>query len=251
MYIPYEKHAWNPSRLIDSGNMALWLDASDSNSIVESGNLVSELKDKSGINSVTQTTETDRPITNSIKQNGLNVLDFDNTDYFNIPSGVFSITQGDNYIFIVAKSDVTGVGERLINFTTSGNTRCGLLLETDNTVSYLNRTGFDNFVNVVLTRTQFNIIQGRRVGTTQGIRINGGTETTNASGEDVITDGGAIGATITGTGTLDGKIAEVIILSSDISEEGRQKIEGYLAHKWGIVSDLPANHPYKTNIPIN
>jgi hypothetical protein len=29
----------------------------------------------------------------------------------------------------------------------------------------------------------------------------------------------------------------------------RQKIEGYLAHKWGLVGNLPTNHPYKTNHP--
>ena len=29
----------------------------------------------------------------------------------------------------------------------------------------------------------------------------------------------------------------------------RQKIEGYLAHKWGLTGNLPAGHPYKTEAP--
>ena len=29
----------------------------------------------------------------------------------------------------------------------------------------------------------------------------------------------------------------------------RQKVEGYLAHKWGVAGNLPANHPYKASAP--
>ena len=34
----------------------------------------------------------------------------------------------------------------------------------------------------------------------------------------------------------------------DLTE--RQKIEGYLAHKWGLAANLPADHPYKTEAPL-
>lgn len=45
-----------------------------------------------------------------------------------------------------------------------------------------------------------------------------------------------------------GTIHEVIVCpTASITE--RQKIEGYLAHKWGIASDLPAGHPYKSSAP--
>jgi hypothetical protein len=33
----------------------------------------------------------------------------------------------------------------------------------------------------------------------------------------------------------------------DISEQ--QKIEGFLANKWGLTADLPLDHPYKNNAP--
>jgi hypothetical protein len=36
--------------------------------------------------------------------------------------------------------------------------------------------------------------------------------------------------------------------SSPASEE--QKVEGYLAHKWGATAGLDANHPYKNVAPI-
>lgn len=42
-----------------------------------------------------------------------------------------------------------------------------------------------------------------------------------------------------------GDIAEVILLDSVPSEETRQRLEGYLAHKWGLANLLPLTHPYK------
>jgi hypothetical protein len=33
------------------------------------------------------------------------------------------------------------------------------------------------------------------------------------------------------------------------ADADRQRIEGYLAHKWGLVGSLPSGHPYKTAAP--
>lgn len=48
-------------------------------------------------------------------------------------------------------------------------------------------------------------------------------------------------------GRLD--IGEIIVLSTAPDKEQRQKIEGYLAHKWGVVDKLPADHPFKARKP--
>ena len=45
------------------------------------------------------------------------------------------------------------------------------------------------------------------------------------------------------------KFSEIIVLSSIASTDTRQRIEGYLAHKWSLTANLPANHPYKVNPP--
>ena len=47
---------------------------------------------------------------------------------------------------------------------------------------------------------------------------------------------------------FDGFIGEIIIINS-VEDSDRQKIEGYLAHKWGLTANLPADHPYKSNAP--
>jgi hypothetical protein len=48
--------------------------------------------------------------------------------------------------------------------------------------------------------------------------------------------------------TNSGIVAEVII-TEDIDEVSRQRVEGYLAWKWGLVDSLPSNHPYKNKPP--
>ena len=53
-----------------------------------------------------------------------------------------------------------------------------------------------------------------------------------------------------GGGGFAGVISEVIIIAGAApSLSDRQKIEGYLAHKWGLVSALPGGHPYISAAP--
>ncbi len=50
---------------------------------------------------------------------------------------------------------------------------------------------------------------------------------------------------------LDGNIAEVIgyAPSTDMTSGDIQKVEGYLAWKWGLQTQLPSNHTYYSNPP--
>lgn len=94
----------------------------------------------------------------------------------------------------------------------------------------------------------------------QIIRVDGGSHTNTPA---ALTPNAAIG---TGTQNLsiggrfnslvdviDGDIAEIIYVSGDdwgTSTATRDKIEGYLAHKWGLTGNLPSGHPYKTLGPV-
>ena len=49
---------------------------------------------------------------------------------------------------------------------------------------------------------------------------------------------------------FNGDVAEVIIVNGVISTDDRQKIEGYLAHKWGSAGYLASAHPYKNEAPL-
>ena len=46
-----------------------------------------------------------------------------------------------------------------------------------------------------------------------------------------------------------GNIQEVLVYTGPITTAQRQQVEGYLAWKWGLVVNLPTNHPYKTITP--
>ena len=43
----------------------------------------------------------------------------------------------------------------------------------------------------------------------------------------------------------------MIILDGVPSTSDRQRVEGYLAHKWLLTGSLPADHPYKSTAPTN
>jgi hypothetical protein len=44
-------------------------------------------------------------------------------------------------------------------------------------------------------------------------------------------------------------VSEVVVSSSPITTIDRQRMEGYLAWKWGLVANLPVDHPYKSTAP--
>lgn len=46
-----------------------------------------------------------------------------------------------------------------------------------------------------------------------------------------------------------GKVAEIIVLNAVPDTTLRQKVEGYLAWKWGIAANLDITHPYRTERP--
>ena len=47
---------------------------------------------------------------------------------------------------------------------------------------------------------------------------------------------------------LQGYYCEIIIINS-VEDSDRQKVEGYLSHKWGLTGNLPSDHPYKNTAP--
>lgn len=44
-------------------------------------------------------------------------------------------------------------------------------------------------------------------------------------------------------------LSEIVLITGDIISGNRQKVEGYLAHKWGLTAGLDSGHPYKSTPP--
>ncbi|MFN8020479.1 MAG: prepilin-type N-terminal cleavage/methylation domain-containing protein [Acidimicrobiales bacterium] len=51
------------------------------------------------------------------------------------------------------------------------------------------------------------------------------------------------------SGSYRGLVGEIVIVTKALSTSDRQKLEGYLAWKWGTASTLPASHPYRSTPP--
>ena len=58
-----------------------------------------------------------------------------------------------------------------------------------------------------------------------------------------------LGRSLTTTIFFDGRIAEAIYTAQKESTADRERVEGYLAHKYGLQANLPATHPYRTSRP--
>ncbi len=52
------------------------------------------------------------------------------------------------------------------------------------------------------------------------------------------------------TQQITGNYCEILIYNTNLSTSSREKIEGYLAWKWGIQISLPGSHPYYSGPPI-
>ena len=51
--------------------------------------------------------------------------------------------------------------------------------------------------------------------------------------------------------SVNGEMAEMLVIHDDVAfdDDLRTKLEGYLAHKWGLTNKLPSGHPYKYEPP--
>ena len=247
---------WNPSFT----STALWFDAADTSTITLTSNAVSQWNDKSGNNNhATQTDSTRRPIVSAAALNSLDVLTFDGSN----DSLRFSeIILNDNNttgvsVFTRSTSGINSIdlgaagGGAAPTFSFSGYPNWWF---TDNILYSLFRTPYfgthgsastatGSFINVMSrnsTGTQA-WRNGSILGTRQYPAITGGASLANV--------GSTARRDYSSGNYHSGDIAEIILVRADVSDSLRQKFEGYLAHKWGLLASLPADHPYKIIAP--
>ena len=84
-------------------------------------------------------------------------------------------------------------------------------------------------------------------GANSNVRIQGAVSHTGTLNQTVASSIN-LGHNVVEQQSIHGFIGEVVFYDSltDI-----QKVEGYLAHKWGLNGDLPTNHPYKNSAPTS
>jgi hypothetical protein len=234
---------WSPSSVTTS----LWLDAQDSSTITHSSNAVSQWDDKSGNdNHATQSTASMQPTYSSTAMaGGKPGLDFD-VDYMSFTEIDAS---GGKTIFFVWEPDAA-----VQNFLmTHSVNNIQLKTNSSNKAQYANNptwypNGFQSSAGVTLNDIS---IIGFVLDTTLTYSVNGTTQNDSTKTRDdsaTNTKFNQIGRLKSFSPVLDGKIGEIVIMNS-VSSTDREKLEGYLAHKWGLTANLPSDHVYKTLWP--
>jgi hypothetical protein len=215
-------------------NMVTWLDANDSTSItLGSGANIAQWRDKSGLNNhFTPTAGTPQRAKDGAKW----VVSFPLNSTMSATSNI-TATPNTTNLFMIIKLEGTNYIQRFQNFQVSGV----------NTL-YVDRilaggpgmsAGGNDFSNNYR-------VNGSRNAVTTATYTNYHILDAPFGLGSAITDKFEIGRSTEG---FLGKVCEVIIYNNAIDLATREKIEGYLAWKWGMTATLSSDHPWKTTPP--
>lgn len=269
------KASWTPTAL----SPALWLDANDASTITLNGTTVSQWRDKSGnARHASQDTAANQPTYSTTGLNGRPTLRFNNPTegrYLLSSANFPSMTSGVSAI-VVAQIDTVanyngyvGVGEMVANTSNFefyrqvnddiGSPNSGNLVVIANRGSSTS-SKFRNNLNTSPVAGAPHIVTTVISASNNALMSINGEENLATGGE---VPGGTFipqgtGIIRVGIGFLDanttlsvmrGRISEIVMSASPWSTTNRQRLEGYLAWKWGLVANLPSNHPYKNSPP--
>ncbi|MBT5716368.1 MAG: LamG domain-containing protein, partial [Opitutae bacterium] len=222
--------------------LKLWFDANDVNADNEvdnvfdfiSGKRVSMWGDKSGnTNNPIQATVNLMPTWNPNMLNNKPVMEFDSSSNPGESFVIQSAVPNAQFIFIVHRQDTPGI-----------STVLGGDLSTTNPDGLFRLEAASGGIDILSEESSSNwsVNSMRVIPDAQSLWINGkivgsDSDSASASALDKVGD------------SFDGGIAEVLVYDESVNSVNRQKVEGYLAHKWGLTSILDPIHPYSTTPP--
>jgi hypothetical protein len=254
-----QKVNWDPSLI----TTALWLDAADTSTVTTDSGAVSQWNDKSGNNrNAVQAASDSRPAYTANTLNGESVLTLDGADDF------MTVAHANALNAQIAPSAVAIVYKKSagFRFMQKGNLlgiETNAWFATDSAVFSV-AGGFTS--SYASNQNDWQVDFGAWDGSSlkhfrNGAKlvptsVTGGTlvndeivpPATPASNTDALYIGRRLNTAGT-SGIITAQIAEILVLNATITTNTRQKLEGYLAHKWGLTANLPGDHPYKVNPP--
>jgi hypothetical protein len=269
-----QKVNWDPSLI----STALWLDAADASTVTASSSLITEWRDKSGNGKHVTAADALRPTYTSAGLSGRSVVTYSGLQRLQAAtaSDWAFMHNGSQYaIFAVWQAGTSSdpnAGYALCSTRTSGNTLGVILFYDDRSSSPANNqirhsVGTSGGVNYILNFSS----DGAHDANTPvilGLQADVGNATASLRSTIRVNDGTAIQNNVTitaavtgdpqhplivgsadGVIALTGFIAELVIINGATATDTRQRINGYLAHKWGLTANLPNDHPYKVNPP--
>jgi hypothetical protein len=240
--------------------LQMWMDAADSstNSMTLSGSTVTVWKDKSGLaNNTTARSGTSTLTSNAI--NGKSAISMAG-GYF---TGPFATANTGNQLHafgVMTIDSSSGVWPRPLSLGrpgvddySSSTTTFAIIRYSASQAVAIGRAGQYLNVGFPAYSTPF-LVQSSHNGATEFMGVNGtltpSSLNTGQTGNFNITSYGlGVNTNTNDYFVWNGLYAEVLYFNVQLSETNRQKIEGYLAWKWGLESLLPAGHPHKSAAP--
>lgn len=255
-------HLWTPI-FLPYGSLANWYDSTDTTTLtLSTGDTVAQWRDKSyDANDLSETDFADLPVYGTTNLNGLSTVDFDEAASINLDDSNSTPldTSSDHYIIYAGFNNTHITASTLFSFTNATNDALLLRTTTPTVTQFLLKDGTEFKLSLSLisspndNRAVVYAIDsiGNEVSVT--LNYNNTVNGTKSSGDPDPLTTLTLGAADSGGGEsngLNGQIGELVLAVQDsMTTADKQKLEGYMAWKWGLVSDLPGGHPYKSAAP--
>lgn len=231
--------SWTPAE----ATTRLWYANNDTATISDTAGSVTQVDDLSGNDDhATQTDPTKQPVTGTRTISGLNALDFNGTSHtLDFPA----VDMVGHEWFAVISQDFPGGDEQIFSSSSNRQLRMedGAVSATGASFPYASSLTMTPTLPATTAGMVEYLMRDPFIIGLDGTRETGSAQT--STGYDL----NRIGVRSTNSNAFNGLIGEIIVMP--VSDDATTlKVEGYLAHKWGIEGSLPAAHPYKAAPPV-
>jgi hypothetical protein len=236
---------WTPANI----TTAAWYDASDALTITAAGSSVSQWDDKSG-NGI-DLTGTASTVTSSI--GGLNVIRFDgiSTTGNRLSNTSFAVNS-ENLSFFYVREVVSAGSHQAFNIGRNTNTEGNIREGSNGGTGRIFGSRFPDNQGITVSSGDLDakLVSYVKAGTnSQEVWFDGTSEGTNGSLHTTFTSeridvGGGNSAL-----RANYDFGEIVVVDSALSTDDRERVEGYLAWKWGLEGSLDSSHTYKLTAP--
>lgn len=239
----------------------LWLDGADPSYMSLSGTNILLWKDKSGFgrDASANTSRFAQYSSNTNQFNSRIAPYFSNLSRYLFPAFTPSSTGAMSFFIVGVQTEALPVGSNAEIFTADSTVHFNFRLSNlagypihtysggtgSNGAAYAslflasNNTPFNACATVTAVTagnsSRAIYVNGASYGSASGINVSGNT--LNASRTFRISGGANT--------NMVGNVCEIIMYNTVLNTTDRQRVEGYLAQKWGMLSDLSAGHPYQ------